>query len=318
MKKMKKFMRSLSINERKGLIYSLVYSCFCFLHILIIKILIQVFDLRYLTILTETGSIITLMSFYRMWRCLNKFTQSTVKDTQIIFSGGILSFITYAGYMASLNWVSSTNAILIIRLFPFLLLISDFISGEKKIPTHAFRSLICYIITLLIILLPLLDSDQSPGIFLCLTSVFFKFASSKYWNIAHGITIDLFLLSVGFFSASIGGMSLIVLYKKMEKIGGLGWIFIILNALTSYILKIFLIKLLKNNYNNEKLLIFNLIILFLAIPCDYFFFGVKFNYYYLILFALFIDSIFFVKRIIKRSQTEKIGDKINLKHLIGN
>ena len=193
---MKKFMRSLSINERKGLIYSLVYSCFCFLHILIIKILIQVFDLRYLTILTETGSILTLMSFYRMWRCLNKFTLSTVKDTKIIFSGGILSFATYAGYMASLSWISSTNAILIIRLFPFLLLINEFISGEKKIPRHDFNSLICYIITLLVILLPLLDSDQGLGIFLCLTSVFFKLASSKYWHIAHGISIDLFLLSV--------------------------------------------------------------------------------------------------------------------------
>ena len=316
MKKMKKFMRSLSINERKGLIYSLVYSCFCFFHILIIKILIQVFDLRYLTILTETGSIITLMSFYRMWRSLNKFTPSTVKDTKIIFSGGVLSFITYAGYMASLNWVSSTNAILIIRLFPFLLLISEFVSGEKKIPSHVFHSLICYIITLLIILLPLLDSDQSPGIFFCLVSVFFRFASSKYWNEAHGISIDLFLLSIGFFSASIGGMSLIVLYQKMETIGGLAWIFIILNAFTSYILKIFLIKLLKNSFNNEKLLMFNIIILFFAILCDYFFFGVKFNYYYLVLIALFIDSIFFVKRVIKIIQKEKIVDKINLKHLI--
>ncbi len=82
---------------------------------------------------------------------------------------------------------------------------------------------------------------------------------------------------------------MVIIYNKMEYIGKLLWFLIVLNAFTTYLMKIFFNKLIKNNSNHQKLLILNIIILIFSIPIDYFFLDESFNYYYLCVIFLFID-----------------------------
>ena len=95
---------------------------------------------------------------------------------------------------------------------------------------------------------------------------------------------------------------MVITYNKMEHIGKLLWLLIILNAFTTYIMKIFLNKLIKNRRNNHKLLILNILILFIAIPIDIILFKESFSYYYLVLVFLFIDIFFFYKKVIKSKE----------------
>ena len=298
---MKAFLRKLDINERKGYTHSVIYSMFCGIHILITKILLEKTEIHFLTLLSLSGSLLILMSFYRIFRSIKKYKAMKDKEkmTQINFLHGIYSFITYSCLLASLKWTSLSNVTFITRLYPFIAMFNRYISISESIPTHHIYCFIVYIICFLIIFIPLLSSNQAPGIFLCLISSIFKFISNKYWSQSKGIKVDILVLNIGFHSACIGGFLMVILYNKMEYIGKWLWCLIILNAFTTYYMKIFFNKLIKNNSNNQKLLIFNLMILIFTLPIDYTLFKEKFGYYYLVLICLSIDLFFFYKKVIK-------------------
>ena len=301
---MKAFIRKLSINERKGYMNSIIYSIFCGIHLLTTKIILKKLKIHYLTLLSLSGSLLILMSFYRIFRSFKKYQAIKEKEKliQISFLHGIYSFIIYGGILASLNWTSLTNIVIIARLFPFLVMFNRFISESESIPSHHLYCFLGYIFCFLMIFVPLLSTEQAPGIFLCLISIFFKFISNKFWSKAKGIQVDILVLHIGFYSAYVGGLLMVIIYNQMEHIGKLLWFLIILNAFTTYIMKIFLHKLIKNKRNNYKLLILNIIVLYLTIPIDLIIFKEKFSYYYLVLFILFIDRFFFHKKVIKSKE----------------
>ena len=95
---------------------------------------------------------------------------------------------------------------------------------------------------------------------------------------------------------------MIIFFQKMEHIGKMLWFLIILNAFTTYTMKIFLNKIIKNNSNNQKLLLFNLVILIIAFPIDLILFKESFSSFYLVLVLLFIDIFFFYKKVIKSKE----------------
>ena len=135
---MKAFIRRLSINERKGYMHSLIYSIFCGFHILITKIILKKLKIHYLTLLSLSGAFLILMSFYRIFRSIKKYQAIKEKEklAQINFLHGMYSFIIYGGLLASLQWTSLTNIVLITRLFPFIVMFNRFISESKSIPSH--------------------------------------------------------------------------------------------------------------------------------------------------------------------------------------
>ena len=177
---------------------------------------------------------------------------------------------------------------------------NNFISESKSIPSYHLYCFLAYIFCFLMIFIPLLNTNQAPGIFLCLISVIFKFITNKFWSKAKGIKVDILVLNIGFYSAYIGGILMVIIYDKMQHIGKLGWFLIILNALATYNMKIFLNKLIKNKRNNQKLLILNIMILIIALPIDLLFFKERFSYYYFVLVFLSIDIFFFYKKVIKQ------------------
>ena len=299
---MKAFIRRLSINERKGYLHSIIYSTFCGIHILITKIILNKLKIHYLTLLTLSGSLLILMSFYRIFRSIKNYQAIREKEqlTQVNILQGIYSFIIYGCLLASLNWTSLTNVVLITRLFPFIVMFNNFISESKSIPSYHLYCFLAYIFCFLMIFIPLLNTNQAPGIFLCLISVIFKFITNKFWSKAKGIKVDILVLNIGFYSAYIGGILMVIIYDKMQHIGKLGWFLIILNALATYNMKIFLNKLIKNKRNNQKLLILNIMILIIALPIDLLFFKERFSYYYFVLVFLSIDIFFFYKKVIKQ------------------
>ena len=299
---MKAFIRRLSINERKGYMHSIIYSTFCGIHILITKIILNELKIHYLTLLTLSGSLLILMSFYRIFRSIKKYQAIKEKEqlTQANVLQGIYSFIIYGGLLASLNWTSLTNVVLITRLFPFIVMFNNFISESKSIPSYHLYCFLAYIFCFLMIFIPLLNTNQAPGIFLCLILIIFKFIKNKFWSQAKGIKMDILVLNIGFYSAYIGGILMVIIYDKMQHIGKLGWLLIILNALATYNMKIFLNKLIKNKRNNIKLFILKIMILIIALPIDLLFFKERFSYYYFVLVFLYIDIFFFYKKVIKQ------------------
>ena len=304
---MKAFIRKLGINERRGYMHSIIYTLFCGIHILLTKIILYKTKIHFLALLSLSGSLLILMSFYRIFRSIKKYKAIKDKEKllQIDFLQGIYSFISYAGLIASLNWTSLTNVVFIIRLFPFIVMFNTFISDSKSIPAHYIYCFIIYIFCFLIIFIPLLSSAHAPGIFLSLTSSIFKIISNKYWFQAKGIKVDIIVLNIGFHSACIGGILMVVIYSKMEHISALLWCLIILNAFTTYFMKIFFNKLIRNKTNNQKLLFFNIIFLIIALPIDYFLFKESFGYYYLVLLCLSIDIFFFYKNEVKVIKNKK-------------
>lgn len=301
---MKAFIRTLSINERKGYMHSIIYSSFCGLHLLLSKIILNKSHIHYLTLLSLSGSLLILMSFYRIFRSMKKLKAMKEKEdyNQYSFLGGIFSFITYGGLLAALNFTSLTNVVLIIRLFPFIAIFKGFISESISIPSYHLYCFLAYLFCFLIIFIPLMGTDQAPGIFLCLISVIFKFIANKKGYRAKGIKIDIIVSTIGFYSALFGGILMIMIYNKMEHISKFLWFLIILNAFTTYIMKIFLNKLLKNKSNFNKLLILNIVLLIIAFPLDLIIFKVKFSFFYLVLVLLSIDIFYFYKKVIKSKE----------------
>lgn len=298
---MKAFIRKLSINERKGYMNSITYTLFFGLHILITKIILHNLKIHFLTLLSLSGSLLILLSFYRIFRSIKKLKaiKEKGKESPFNFLQGIYSFITYSSIIAALNYTSLTNVVLISRFFPFVIMFNGYISDSKSIPSHQLYCFLVYIFCFLLIFIPLLNSEQAPGIFLCLLSIIFKFISNKYWIKSKGINIDILVLNIGFYSAYLGGILMIIIYNKMQPIDKLLWVLIILNAFTTYLLKIFYNKLIKNSTNYQKILILNLMILAFSFPIDYFLFNESFNYYYVVVLFLFIDIFFFYKKVIK-------------------
>ena len=295
---MKAFIRKLNINERKGYMHSIIYSIFFGFHILITKFILYKLHFHYLFLLSLSGSLLILMSFYRIFRSIKKCKFKDKILYQNNWSDGFYSFIAYAGLLISLNWTSLTNVILTNRLFPFIFMFSSLISKSKSIPTYYLYCFCAYLLCIIFIFFPLLKTDQAPGIIICIISEIFRFVANKTSSQVKGIKIDILILNIGFYSVYVGGIIMVIIYDKMEHISKLLWLLIIINTFNTYVMKIFLNKLIKNN-NNQKLLICNLLILAFSIPIDFFLFNEKFSFNYFALIFLSIDIFFFYKKVIK-------------------
>ena len=107
------------------------------------------------------------------------------------------------------------------------------------------------------------------------------------------------MLNIGFYNAFFGGFIVIMTFNQVEHIGKFIWILIILNALCTYFMKIFLNKVLKGNANEQKLMILNVLTLFLILPFDFYIFGQTFYYNYLVIIFSFVEVFFFYKKVRK-------------------
>ena len=303
---MKAFFRKLSIEERKGFINSIIYSIFSFLHILLTKTILYNSKISFITIIFISGSLLIMMSFYRIFRLMKKFESNKKENIKINFILGFNLFLSYFCIISSVNTTSLTNVVFIFRLYSFLLMINKILKNKKNISSHKLSSFIIYFICFLFIFFPALYHDPGYGVLFCLISIIFKFSSYKYLSNAKSINVDLIMLNIGFYSAFFGGIIIITTFDQIEYVGKIMWILIILNAFVTYFMKIFLHKILKGDTNERILILLNVILLFFTLPIDFFLFGQIFYYNYLLLLFSFVEIYFFykeVKKVIKSDDT---------------
>ena len=303
---MKAFIRKLSIKERKGFINSIIYSIFSFIYVILTKYILYRSKISFITLLFISGSILIIMGFYRIIRLIKKFKSTEKENIKINFIAGFNSFLSYFFLTASIASTSLTNITFITRLYPYLIMLNNHLSKDVNIPKSQLVSFLIYIFSFLIIFFPALYRESGFGVFFCLLSIIFKFSSLQYLSKAKGVNIDLLMLNIGFYNAFFGGIIVIITFDKIEHIGKVSWILIILNALTTYFMKIFLNKVLKGNSNNEqKLMILNVLVMLFVLPFDFYVFGQTFYYNYLVLIFSFVDFFFFYKKVKKFIKSDR-------------
>lgn len=296
---MKAFIRKLSIKERKGFLNSMIYSLFSFLNLLLTKSILNHKKISYITLIFISGSLLTLMSIYRIFRSMKKFKSNKKENLKINFIVGAISFLSYFFLTTSVDTTSLTNIVFISRIYPFLLMMNRILTDNASISSQKIISFLIYIVSFLIIFFPALYRESGFGVLFCLISVILKFSSFKYLTKAKGINIDLLMLNIGFYNAFFGGIIVITTFDKIEHIGKIKWILIILNAFMTYFMKIFMNKVLKGERNEQKLIILNILVLIFVMPIDYYTFGQVFYYNYLVIVFSFIEVYFFYKKIKK-------------------
>ena len=299
---MKAFIRKLSIKERKGYVNSIIYTIFSFLHIIITKLIFYHSKISFITLLFISGSLLIMMSFYRIFRLMKKFKSIQKENIKMNFMVGLNSFLSFFFLLASIDSTSLTNIVFISRLYPFLVMLNHTLTKPENISNHQLISFIIYFFSLLIIFFPALYQDTGFGVVYALLSIIFKFSSLTYLSNAKGLNVDLLMLNIGFFNAFFGGLIVVTTFDEIEHFGKLMWILIILNALCTYFMKIFLNKVLKGNDNEQKLMFLSVIALLFIIPFDFYVFEQTFYYNDLVLIFSFAEIYFFyktVKKVIK-------------------
>ena len=297
---MKAFIRKLSIKERKGYVNSIIYTIFSFLHIIITKSILYHSKISFITILFISGSLLIMMSFYRIFRLMNKIQKENIKMN---FMVGLSSFLSYFFLMASIDSTSLTNIVFISRLYPFLVMFYHTLTKPENISNHQLISFIIYVFSFLIIFFPALYRDTGFGVVYCLLSILFKFTSLQYLSNAKGLNVDLLMLNIGFFNAFFGGIIVITTFDEVDHIGKFIWLLILLNALCTYFMKIFLNKVLKGDDNEQKLMFLSVIALLFIMPFDFYVFEQNFYYNYLVLIFSFAEFFFFYKKVKKVIKT---------------
>jgi len=299
---MKAFIRKLSIKERKGYVNSIIYTIFSFLHIIITKSIFYHSKISFITLIFISGSLLIMMSFYRIFRLMKKFKSIQKENIKMNFMVGLTSFLSFFFLIASIDSTSLTNIVFISRLYPFLVMLNHTITKPENISNHQLISFIIYFFSLLIIFFPALYQDTGFGVVYALLSIIFKFSSLTYLSNAKGLNVDLLMLNIGFFNAFFGGLIVVTTFDEIEYVGKFMWILIILNALCTYFMKIFLNKVLKGNGGEQKLMFLSVIALLFIIPFDFYVFEQPFYYNDLVLIFSFTEIYFFyktVKKVIK-------------------
>ncbi len=298
---MKRFLRNLTLIEREGLASSICYFSFLTFHLISIKYLIIMREIGYLTILSNIGIVIALIWTYRLFMSLKKINQNNILLINLMSNGGIFAFLTFAGTILSLYWISINNLILIFRLYPFLIFINEYISNGYQIPQYIIYSFILNIASILFILIPTLN-EQGPGIFIGLLSIFFKVISTKYWKgkDSNGIKIDVMMLSIALYSVGIGYYIILTLNYNVEYLGKFGWFLTILNGFTIYYTRIFIIQVINKIINIDKIIIINGVCLINLYFIDIFFFNKTFHIVDLTLLIIMLDSLYYIYRLYKK------------------
>ena len=303
---MKAFLRTLNSKEIKGYVFSLYYTFFLLTHLFLVKLLQIHYNISYLTLLTQTGSIISLMSFYRIFMTLNKIATTSSLDFMQMFHGGFFSFMSYAFITLSLYYLSVTNFMLIFRLYPFIFLFAVYGLDNYPITQNEFVCFIVSLLSIFVILIPGMDNQLIIGVVIVIFALTCKVIATKYWKRARGITVDFLLLSVGFLSAGIGGVLMITTRDKIEYLNYNGWIYIVLNGLSTYYARIFLLKVTKYIRNVSKIVVFNTFGILVAMVVEIFVYGEVFSVWYYGLGLVLVNSVFFTKELIKGGQTKTV------------
>ena len=299
---MKAFIRKLSIKERKGYVNSIIYTIFSFLHIIITKSIFYHSKISFITLIFISGSLLIMMSFYRIFRLMKKFKSIQKENIKMNFMVGLTSFLSFFFLIASIDSTSLTNIVFISRLYPFLVMLNHTLTKPEDISNHQLVSFIIYFFSFLIIFFPALYQDTGFGVVYALLSIIFKFSSLTYLSNAKGLNVDLLMLNIGFFNAFFGGLIVVTTFDEIEHVGKFMWILIILNALCTYFMKIFLNKVLKGNGGEQKLMFLSVIALLFIIPFYFYAFEQPFYYNDLVLIFSFTEIYFFyktVKKVIK-------------------
>ena len=177
---MKAFIRKLSIKERKGYVNSIIYTIFSFLHIIITKSIFYHSKISFITLIFISGSLLIMMSFYRIFRLMKKFKSIQKENIKMNFMVGLTSFLSFFFLIASIDSTSLTNIVFISRLYPFLVMLNHTLTKPENISNHQLVSFIIYFFSFLIIFFPALYQDTGFGVVYALLSIIFKFSSLTY------------------------------------------------------------------------------------------------------------------------------------------
>lgn len=245
---------------------------------------------------------------------LKKFKNESFQDGNTIIVGGFYSFCSFSSLLGSLYWIALTDFFIIERLYPFLFLLTEYFMSDREITRNEITCFAFTLISLLLIYLPVTENPKSPGLFLAVFSIITKVIATRYWKNTCGIRTDLLLLSVGCLCVIVGGVLMITMNIKMEKIYIGGWLLLILNAFATYYTRIFLLKLLKIVTNFDKIVVFNLVCIILSLIVDIFYLKEEFDFYYLGIILLLANALFFTHNVIRTSQANKLYNSLDEKN----
>ena len=299
---MKAYIRTLNIKERKGFISSICYSFFTPFQLITVRILSSSLD--YFTVTALTGAIINVLCCYRVVMTLEKLSRRNASDFKLIFNAGVFSFFGFALDNLSVYFTSVSNIIMLSRLFPFMVLMTENIVNDFELTSSEVNCMIVSVIIVLGIMLRFVDSIQFFGFICALAGMAMKTIAITLWKSAKGISVDIVMMSIGVLSCIFGGTGMMIKNSSMRKIG-LKWFIVVINAICSYYSRIFVLKIVKNTRNMDKVIVMNLLAVLMCFIVDYFCFEVKFDFFYLVLCIVVINSIFFTISVLKKAQSNK-------------
>jgi drug/metabolite transporter (DMT)-like permease len=309
---MKAFIRTLKLDDRKTLTYSISYTIFKFFICHIIKILIET-NLQVFTIVCETGSVISIISLIKMIITLknNKRKKEQILNLSKYALIMLKSFINSLGFSFLVSAVafSSISTILIIKRQAtfFTLFMAQYINKDEMEDFQMIGSFLDLIALVFIIspaILGLEESDSTIGI-LC-GFVFMWIFSVK--NILHKkidkINLDLYMFFTGVYLSIFGGFGLIFTSSEIEHISFFKWCLIIILSVFLYYSNIFNLKTKRKNwFNLNCIFIFKTVSIFLSLIIEVLFFNPIIHLHHIIGYSLLLfNTFFYTTRVIAKAK----------------
>ena len=269
---MKKFLRNLSIEERKIYYNVIFYSIFHSISSLIIKILIEYYKIGFLSITAETGSIICMISMVKILLFIKRDKQSREKllnttNLKIVIGISFLYAFNFILMVLSIKYSKMSTFYIILRLSTFIKLFFLYMIYNEKI--YSFQLISGGIVLLCISFINSLSLDSFTGLLFCLSfTVNYSFILIYSRNIDRTKS-EIISFFQGLYLALIGGFLMIVSGDNLLNFTFRIWIYIIILSFLNYHVIYFESKTLILGIVNQ-MLPFKFLSIFFSFFCGFF------------------------------------------------
>jgi drug/metabolite transporter (DMT)-like permease len=309
---MKAFIRTLKLDDRKTLTYSISFTIFEFLICQIIKILTET-KLQVYTIVCETGSVISIISLIKIIITLknNKRKKDQIlnlSEYSLIFLKSFMNSVGFC-FLVSAVAFSSISTILVIKrqssFFTFFL--AQYIYRDEL---EDFQLIGCLldILALGFIKLPAIigfeESDTVLGIICGFVYMWIFSVKKIFQKKMKKINLDLYMFFTGVFLSIFGGFGLIFSSSEIESISFFKWALIILLSIFLYYSNIFNAKTkTKNWFNLHCLFIFKIASIFLSLIIGILFSEHIIHFHHIIGYSvLLFNTYFYTTKVIAKAK----------------
>lgn len=313
---MKKFLRNLSIEERKFYYNVLCYTAFHCISSLLVEILLDHYEISVFSITAETGSIICMLSLIKIVLSVrrDKAKRDITLDTSNIQSVMLISFLYAINFILmifSMKYSKMSTFYIILRLTTFINLFIMYIIYKEKI--HSFQVILGGVVLICITLMFLTpySSETFKGLFFCLSFTINYTIIIIYNRNLEKTKSEVISFFQGLFLALIGGLMMIIGGDNLVNFTFRIWILIIMLSFINYHLIYFQSRTLILNLVNQ-LLPFKFVSVFFSLCLGIFILKEKITVIEFILtIAIFITLIIYASKIKKLTSLNKNGSAVN-------